>query len=396
VTARRRLAVVVSHPIQYYVTLYRALAQSPSLETRVFFASRIGLDATFDREMNVTVAWATDLTGGYDHEFLPEADSIREVGFRAVDNPRVGAALSRFRPDAALIHGYAMATTLRALLWSRMRGVKAILASDSSAHGAAPGWRRSAKMALAPPLLRQFGAALTMSDRAEAHLASLGYPRARMFRTPTLIDEGFWRARPRRPELRAERRASLGLAQDDFVLLCVGKLHPRKRMLDVLKALAQLRDQDPAKRRCTLLIGGDGEEREMLEAYVAEHGLDVRFLGFVNIDALPALYSAADVFVHSPEIEQYGMVVLEAAVMGLPMILSDRVGAIGPTSIARADGNALVYRFGEIDALTQAMARLRDDDGLRLAMAEASMQISLDHSGPKSVASVVAACAPEG
>jgi glycosyltransferase involved in cell wall biosynthesis len=131
----------------------------------------------------------------------------------------------------------------------------------------------------------------------------------------------------------------------------------------------------------------------MLHAYVANHALDVRFLGFVNIDGLPALYSAADVFVHSAEIEQYGMVVLEAAVLGLPMILSDRVGAIGPTSIARADVNALVYPFGNIDALASSMARLRDDGALRRKMADASLDISEDHRGPASVAAVVAASA---
>ena len=389
----RRLAVVVSHPIQYYVTLYRALARSPSLAVKVFFASRIGLDETFDREMNVKVAWATDLTAGYDYEFLPEADGIRDIGFRSVDNPSVGSALDRFRPDAVVIHGYAMLTTLRALVWSRIHGVKAILVSDSSSHGSPPGLRRWSKLAVVPLLLRQFGAALTMSDRAEAHLASLSYPRSRMFRTPTMIDQGFWRAREGRLSIRSHQRSALGLSEDDFVLLCVGKLHPRKRMLDVLEALARLPAEAPGSRRCTLLIGGDGEERAMLRAYVAQHALDVRFLGFVNIDGLPALYSAADVFVHSAEIEQYGVVALEAAVLGLPMILSDRIGAIGPTSIARADVNAIVYPFGDIDALARSIARLRENHALRSKMADASLKISQDHSGPMSVAAVVAASA---
>ena len=84
-----------------------------------------------------------------------------------------------------------------------------------------------------------------MSDRAEAHLASLCYPRSRMFRTPTMIDEGFWRARERRLSMRSQKRSALGLSEDDFVLLCVGKLHPRKRMLDVLEALARLPSQAP-------------------------------------------------------------------------------------------------------------------------------------------------------
>ena len=134
----------------------------------------------------------------------------------------------------------------------------------------------------------------------------------------------------------------------------------------------------------------------MLVGHAARHGLDVEFLGFVNIDGLPALYAAADVFVHCAEIEQYGMVVVEAAVLGLPMILSDRTGAIGPSSIARPGVNALAYPFGDIEALARSIARLRDDEALRRRMGEASLQISLDHSGPASVASVVAASAREG
>jgi len=408
VTERRRIAVVASHPIQYYVTLYRALAASPLLDVRVLFASRIGLDATFDREMNVNVAWATDLTGGYVSEFLPEAARIRETGFRSVDNPSVAAALARFRPDAVVIHGYAMLTMLRALLWCRLHGVKAIMASDSSAHAARRRLRRWAKLALAPLLLRQFGAALTMSDRAEAHLASLHYPRSRMFRTPVMIDSGFWWARENRLEIRARRRAELGLTDRDFVLLCASKLHPRKRVLDLLEALARMqgasRSPEAEPRRPSfrgddeirLLIAGDGEQRAMLVGHAARHGLDVEFLGFVNIDGLPALYAAADVFVHCAEIEQYGMVVVEAAVLGLPMILSDRTGAIGPSSIARPGVNALAYPFGDIEALARSIARLRDDEALRRRMGEASLQISLDHSGPASVASVVAASAREG
>ena len=87
------------------------------------------------------------------------------------------------------------------------------------------------------------------------------------------------------------------------------------------------------------------------------------------------------------------VVVLEAAVLGLPMVLSDRVGAIGPSSIARPDANALVYPFGDIEALARAIARLRDDQALRLKMGQASLDISADHSGAKSVAAVIAVCA---
>ncbi len=389
-TQKTRLAIVVSHPIQYYVPLYRALAREPSLDVHVIFASRIGLRATLDRDMGVAVAWATDLIGGYSHEFLPEADSIRQAGFRGINNPSIAGALRRFGPDAVILHGYASLTLLRALFWSRTHGVEALLISDSSSHGAPPGPRRWLKSLVLPPLLEQFAAALTMGDSNERHLASLGYPRSRMFRTPMMIDESFWRARRQRPAIRARRREGLGLREDEFTALYAGKLHPRKRAADILNALPRLRDQGA---RTTLLIAGDGEQREALQALAAERQISAHFLGFVNIDALPDVYATADALVHPAGIEQYGMVVLEAAVVGLPLILSDRIGAIGASSIARPDVNALVYPVGDIDALGHAIARLRDDAALRRRMSEASEAISAEHDGAASVAAVVRAVA---
>ena len=174
-----RLAIVVSHPIQYYVPLYRALAQSPRIDLHVVFASRIGLDKKLDVEMGVEVAWAMDLLGGYAHEFLPEAERIERTGLREVNNPSVSRALARLDPDAVIINGYAMATMLRALVWCRRKGVPALLTSDSSTHASGPGLMRTLKTAILPSLLRQYHAFLTMSDRSEAHLAALKVPRDR-------------------------------------------------------------------------------------------------------------------------------------------------------------------------------------------------------------------------
>jgi glycosyltransferase involved in cell wall biosynthesis len=379
-----RLAVVVTHPIQYYAPLWRALAREPALQTHVIFASRIGLEKTFDAEMNTDVAWATDLTAGYSHEFLPEAASIKQTGFR-VDNPSVGAALARFQPDTVILHGYGSRTLLRALVWCKLRGARALLTADSSAHAAAPGWRRTIKSLVAPLLLQRYDAALTMGDRGETHLASLGFPRARMFRMPVMIDEAFWAARSERERLRSERRAALGIAADAFVVLASSKLAPRKRIADLVTAFPGLGDN------AVLLVAGDGEQRVALEALAAAKGVDARFLGFVNIDALPALYAAADVFAHAAENEQYGMVALEAAVVGLPLVLSDETGALGPTSIARPNENALVFQRGDVAALTTALRRLGEDVALRARMAAASVKVSQDHAGPESVAAVLAA-----
>jgi glycosyltransferase involved in cell wall biosynthesis len=390
-TPRTRLAIVASHPIQYFVPYYRALAQNAALDVRVLFASKIGIERKLDPEMGVEIAWKMDLTGGYAHEFLVEADRITRTGLRQVNNPSVTAALLRIQPEVVILHGYGMMTMLRALAWCRARRIPAIMTSDSSTHSTGPGLRRLLKLLMMPVLLRQYSAFLTMSERGEDYLASLGVCRRQMFRSPMLLPEQFWSIRQKREAVGAEMRAQLGLRADDVVLLYVGKIYPGKRVGDIFAALQQLRRDGLDLKRVNLIIAGDGEQRTQLEAAAAVAQLPTQFLGFVNIDELPRYYCAADVLVHPAEIEQYGMVVLEAAVLGLPLILSDRVGAIGATSIARPGANALVYGCGDRGALASAIRRLIEEPCRRRRMAEASLRFSLDHDGAKSVASTLAA-----
>ena len=381
-TDKIRVAVVVSHPIQYFTPLYRRLAAAPEIDLEVLFASRIGVETRRDVKMGVDMAWSTDLTGGYRHAFLPGADRIQAASFFEIDNPGVGAALAARNPQVLLLHGYAALTNLKALIWARRHRRPVILVSDATLD-AGRGWlRRHAKRVL----LRRFSAVLTLSDRGEAYLAGHGVPRSTMFRAPAMIDDGFWQARADKSARRRAARRALGLEDGELALLCVGKLYPGKRVGDVIAALADL------ERPVRLLVAGDGMQRRDLEAAAAKAKVDASFLGFVNIDALPDIYAAADILVHAAEIEQYGMVLLEAAVLGLPLIVSDRVGAVGETSIVRPEVNALVYPCGDVRALRAAILQLADNPERRAELAAASLAVSEAHAGPASVTAVIAAC----
>lgn len=388
-TQRIRLAVVASHPIQYYAPFYRALTANSPLDVHAIFASRIGYESMLDPGMGVELSWKMDLLGGYSHEFLPEAAKIRRTGFREVDNPSVGAALARFRPDVVLLHGYANMTMLRALTWCRRRRVPTLMISDSSLHGGTGLAGRAIKRAMLPMIFRQYSAFLSIGDANQRYLEAFGVSPQRIFSVPNMVDEGFWAFRERRADERAKRRAALGLTDDDLAALFVGKLIARKRPADLLAALDALRHLPPTKRKVRVLFVGDGERRAELES--AAQGLPAQFLGFINVDELPSIYCAADVLVHAAEIETFGVIVLEAAVLGLPLVLSDRVGAIGPTSIARSGENALVYRCGETDALAQALRRLADENESLDRMGRASLAISEELDGRKSVSGTIAA-----
>ena len=130
------------------------------------------------------------------------------------------------------------------------------------------------------------------------------------------------RFRPHVPgaaELRA-RFAGAG----DLLLLTVGRLQRRKGHDLVLKTIASVGPEGPAIR---YVIAGEGEERERLQqmAIALQVADRVRLVGAVAAHELPAYYAAADVFVHPNRVddgdfEGFGMVFLEAAAAGLPVI----------------------------------------------------------------------------
>ena len=390
-TQRPRFTVVVSHPIQYYTPFYRALAAKSGMEVHAIFASRIGLENMLDPDMGVEMAWNMDLLGGYSHEFLPEADAIKDTQFRSVNNPSVWAALDRNKPDIVLLHGYNQLTSLRTLIWCGRHRVPALMIADSSSHDNTPIWARRAKRLVLPHLLSQFRAFLTTGDANERYYASFGVGRERMFRTPIMLDEAFWEHRRNRAAERARWRSTLGLQENDLAILFVGKLVPRKRPHDLLAAIEKLGRRGSLARQPRLLFAGNGVLLEELKAIAAAQCLPATFLGFVNVDELPGIYCAVDVLAHPAEREPYGVILIEAAVMGLPLVLSDRIGGIGPASIARPNENALIYTCGDVEGLAAALARLASEPETLSRFSTASLAISEDHDGHKSVAAAVAA-----
>jgi glycosyltransferase involved in cell wall biosynthesis len=121
-------------------------------------------------------------------------------------------------------------------------------------------------------------------------------------------------------------RARYGL-DGRVVAVTVNHLHPRKR-IDLF-----LRSMHLAGRRvpnATALVVGDGPERERLYSLAGELGLevgrDVVFTGAVPEEELPAHYSLGNVYVHTGREESFGLSVIEALRLGLPVVSVDEGG----------------------------------------------------------------------
>jgi glycosyltransferase involved in cell wall biosynthesis len=374
----QRLAVVVSHPIQHFVPFYRQLAKDAALELRVIYCSRIGLRRYFDKDMGVELEWKMDLLSGYDHVFLPEADRITATSTFSVDNPSVVRELERFQPDIVKVNGYSQLTALRTLFWCWRNHVPAVMWSDSELLHQRNGWRRLFKAAVLPVIYKRFAAFLTVGDNNEAYLRHYGVPPEKMFRTPFTIDESsFAPVRAHRPVIRATLRQELAIPQDAFVALFVGKLIERKRPQDLVRAVESLTEQ-AINRPVHALFAGNGPMLAELKQLAAARGAPCTFAGFVNVDLLPRYYGASDVLVHPAENDPHPLVTSEAAYLGLPLVLSDRVGCIGPTDTARDGENTAVFPCANIPALAEHLRRLAKVPAHYSRMSAASLRIAAE------------------
>ena len=370
-----RIAIIVTHPIQYFAPWYRALAALPGVALKVFFCSKKGAETYYDRDFGTQVKWDIPLLDGYEWEFLANRKPIENLPFWAADNPDVGEALKQFDPAVVVIHGYAHRTMWRAMNWCNRNRVPVMLTSDSNATVKRALWKRAAKGILIRYLYGHLDGAYACGDNNRMYHLQYGIPKERVFPGALPIDCDRLIASVGEPSLtRREIRQRFGIPEDAFVVVYAGKLIPLKCPLHLVEAIHQC-----AQRGFNVwgLLVGEGVERPALETFIAERNMkNIVLTGFVNQSAIGQYYAASDVLALMSRYEPKGLVVPEAGCFGCPAILSDRVGCIGPNDSARPCENALVYPWADIEALADCIVKLSKDRSLYRSMSDAATKIA--------------------
>ncbi|MEI9478039.1 MAG: glycosyltransferase family 4 protein [Deltaproteobacteria bacterium] len=219
-------------------------------------------------------------------------------------------------------------------------------------------------------LLGQASGSIVPGIRAFQYCQQLGQPGNQIFTAPNAANRAFFRGEadrllPLREDLRREEELR------GLVILFVGRLvEPLKRVSILIKACGQL---ERSGKKLSLLIAGDGPERRFYQELGRSKGLtDVRFLGTLEHETLCRYYAMADVLV-LPSQEVWGFVLNEGMEFGLPLIVSEAVGA-GP-DLVRSGENGFVIPVGDTLALAKALEVLAEDEALRHRMGQASRSI---------------------
>ena len=326
------IVFLVERPTQFEAPFYRFVARDPGHELRVLFTNAGAVEPVFDPELGRPVSWGIDLLEGYRHEACRSENDLAE-------------RLRRDRCDLLIANGYTQRLHRAGVRIAKRSGIPTALRLDSVLWDSSAARHLAKRLLFAAYLKRVYDLFLGVGSLTLDYLRAFGIPRERTGLFPYAVDVEAFRSRSALPpEERATVRERYGVPRDARILLSLTKFGPREAPWDLLRAFARTGRED-----LWLMLAGDGPAREDLQRFAHEHGLDrVRFPGYVPYPELPALYAAADLFVHPAREERWGVSVQEALACGLPVIASDRVGA-GKDLIR--DGNGFVYTYGDAKQL---------------------------------------------
>ncbi len=161
-----------------------------------------------------------------------------------------------------------------------------------------------------------------------------------------------------------------GLNQKARTVLYLGRIDPEKNVQAVIDAF-KMANVEGAQ----LVIVGDGVDKARLEKHAAGQK-NVHFLGRITPPALYDVYKLGDVFTTASEIETQGIVLIEAAATGLPLIAVD-AGAVA--EVCHDGENGFLCRPGDVAGLAEAMRKILCDDDLRKQFGQKSLEIAKEH-----------------
>lgn len=168
---------------------------------------------------------------------------------------------------------------------------------------------------------------------------------------------------------KAKKRREIGVSTDDFVLLSVGELSPRKNHEVVIRAMSVLKNNDKLNKLEYVICGRGNYETELRkiaqDLNVIEH---VHFLGF-RAD-IAEICNCADLFIFMSHQEGLPVALMEAMACGLPAVCSD---IRGNTDLIEDQKTGLIADNTPED-VAKAIVEVRQNNEMRKALASTALQ----------------------
>lgn len=374
--AKKRLAVITTHPIQYNAPWFRLLASTPGIDLKVFYTwSQSASGKKFDVEFGREIQWDIPLLDGYSYVFVDNiAADPGSHHFKGIITPSLNKMVREWNPDAILVIGWSFHSHLSCIRHFHGR-IPILFRGDSTLLDERVGIKQVLRRLFLRWVYRHIDFALYAGKHNKDYFRMHGMREDQLVFTPHAIDnnrfadnsEGFYKKA-------AGWRRELGYKEDDIIILFAGKLEPQKDLGVLLKLAKQIKDE-----RVKFLLVGNGA----LESQIKQEGAalpNVKFMDFQNQSIMPIVYRLGHIFILPSVSETWGLALNEAMACGLPVIASNKVG--GAVDLIKPEENGFIFQSGDVDSLYNQLVNYIDIEKLR-GMGERSAEIirewSFDH-----------------
>ncbi len=359
----QKIAIIVSHPIQYYAPWFKYLADLKDFELKVFYLWDFGITQQMDQGFKQSIQWDLPLLEGYESEFVPNVSKRPGTShFWGLNNPSLLDRVQAYSPSAVLFMNYNYVSCYRFLAQWKNDRAPLLFRGDSHRLFPSTGLKEWAKRQIIAHIFQRFSACLYVGKANSEYFKAHRVPTHKLFFSPHAVDNERFFAQAETAEQEAIAwKKSLGIPEHHGVILFAGKFEPKKRPLDLLHAFFQAKLSE-----VSLLFVGAGSLDETLKSTASLHP-DVYFAPFQNQTLMPRTYAAANLVVlpsYSPQ-ETWGLAINEAMCLSRPVVVSSHVGCA--QDLVRANENGLIFPAGNVMALANALKeaflnrdRLRD------------------------------------
>lgn len=345
----KRLAIVATHPVQYFSPIFRYLSAFPHLlEVKCYFACLQGAHySSIDPYFGVNVNWDCDVLSGYSYYASTRGDIAEAKGVKGFFSAlRSLVSILQNKPDYVLIFAYSPSYITVLTIFLMLFRIPLLLRADTSEPAY---FRHPIKSFIRKHCLalyyKNFDHIFPIGAESFKHYLTHNVKPSSLTTVPYAVDTDVIR-----PSSFATHdpkgRLRIGY---------IGKFTPEKDPLTIIKAIYMLEDCD--QERLTLSFVGNGILLPALKRSARRIHCETEFKGFMNQKDLDHFYSSLDVLIlPSVEAEVWGLVVNEALSKGLHLIVSTNVAS--RHDLIRNNENGSVFMLGSSRSLSHEIKKL--------------------------------------
>ena len=190
---KTKLAILNTHPIQYFAPLYKRLAQEKNIDLTVLYCSRWGVNEYIDPQFNKSIKWDIPLLDGYKYKFLKNLRKTEDVNkFFNLINLEIINDIIKNKYDFLWINGHNNFTNIIAVLTAKFVGTKLLMRADTQLNVEPLRIKKLIRKPVMKAFYKLFSGFLYIGTRNKEYYAYLGIPDNKLFFVPFTVDNDFF------------------------------------------------------------------------------------------------------------------------------------------------------------------------------------------------------------